>query len=66
MWQWAIQTTGVGDVEQDVDGLAGADEHRVLPDEVRLDNIVTRQDQEAGRPRGRGTGAASDDLSPSR
>ena len=27
---------GVGDVEQDVDGLAGADEHGVLPDQVRL------------------------------
>jgi hypothetical protein len=32
----------VGDVEQDVDGLAGADEDRVLPDEVRLDDLVAR------------------------
>ena len=36
MWQWAIQTTGVGDVEQDVHRLAGPHQHRVLPDQVRL------------------------------
>src|SRR5436190_13562154 len=33
-------------VEQDVNGLAGAHEDGVLPDEVRLDDLVTREDQE--------------------
>ena len=41
---------GVGDVEQDVDGLAGPDEDRVLPDEVRLDDVVAREDQESAGP----------------
>ena len=43
-------TAGVRDVEQDVDGFAGAHKHRVFPDEVRLDNIVARQDQEPTGP----------------
>jgi RimK family alpha-L-glutamate ligase len=38
---------GVRHVEEDVDGLAGAHEHRVLPDQVRLDDVVAREDQEA-------------------
>src|SRR5262249_36991932 len=33
-------------VEEYVDGLAGADEHGVLPDEVRLRDAVTREDEE--------------------
>src|SRR5262245_8960925 len=36
--------TGVRDVEQDVDGLPRAHEHCVLPDEVRLDDVVARED----------------------
>ncbi len=40
----------IRDVEQDVDGLASADEHRVLPDEVRLENIIARQDQKPAGP----------------
>ena len=34
MWQWAIHSPRVGDVEQDVDGLPGAHQHGVLPDQV--------------------------------
>ena len=37
---------GVGDLEQDVDRLAGADEHRVAPHEVRLDLAVAGEDEE--------------------
>src|SRR3954454_10386503 len=37
---------GVGDVEQDVDGLPGAKEHRVLPDEVGVRLAATCQDEE--------------------
>ena len=37
---------GVADVVQDVHGLACADEHRVLPHQVRLDSPVAGQDQE--------------------
>ena len=47
MWQCAIQTPGVGDVEQDVHRLAGSHEHRVLPDEVGLRDAVAGQDDEA-------------------
>jgi hypothetical protein len=32
--------TWVGDVEQDVHRLAGADQHRVLPHQIRLDHSV--------------------------
>ena len=39
----------VGDVEQDVDGLAGTDQHGVLPDQVGLHNPVSGEDQEAAR-----------------
>src|SRR2546423_8028759 len=37
----------VGDVQQDVDRLAGADEHGVLPDQAGLDRPIAREDQEA-------------------
>ena len=47
MWQCAIQTTGVGHVEQDVDGLAGAHEDGVLPDEVLLGGVRRGEDEEA-------------------
>ena len=47
MWQCAIQTAGMGDVEEDVDGLAGRDEHGVLPDEVGLGDAVAGEDEEA-------------------
>src|SRR5215218_6200119 len=40
-------TTGVRDVQEDVDRLACADEDGVLPDEVRLDDPVPREDEEA-------------------
>jgi hypothetical protein len=36
----------VGHVEQDVHHLAGADQHRVLPDQVLLDHSIAGQDQE--------------------
>src|SRR3954471_22906238 len=36
----------VRDLEQDVDGLPGADQHRVLPDQVRLRLAVPREDEE--------------------
>ena len=39
--------TRVRDVEQDVDGLAGADEDGVLPDEVGLRDAVAGEDDEA-------------------
>ena len=39
--------TGVGYVEQDVDGLAGADEYRILPRKVGLGCAVPREDQES-------------------
>ena len=42
--------TRVCDVEQDVDNLAGADQDRVLPNEVRLDDVVAREDQESAGP----------------
>src|SRR6188508_1157440 len=38
---------GVCDVEKDVDRLASRDEHCVFPDEVRLDDPVAGEDQEA-------------------
>src|ERR671937_3117401 len=41
---------GIRDVEQDVDDLAGAHQHGVLPDEVRLDDVVAREDHEPARP----------------
>src|SRR4051794_1165050 len=41
---------GVGDVEEDVDGLPGPDEYGVLPDEVRLDDFIAGEDQEAPGP----------------
>ena len=47
MWQCAIHRPGDGDVEDDVDGLAGADQHGVLPHEVRLGDVVTGDDEEA-------------------
>src|SRR5256885_1414634 len=37
----------VGDVQQDVDRLAGADQHGVLPDQAGLDRPIAGQDQEA-------------------
>ena len=37
---------GVGDVEQDVDGLAGADQHGVLPHQVGLGHAVAGEHQE--------------------
>src|SRR5687768_3567766 len=40
---------GVGDVEEDVDGLAGADEDGVLPDQVGLRLAVAGEDEEAAR-----------------
>src|SRR4051812_49180074 len=40
---------GVGDVEQDVDDLAGAHEHRVGPDEVGVLDAVAAEDEEAAR-----------------
>ena len=40
---------GVGDVEQDVDRLAGPHENRVLPGEVGLDDSVPSEDEEAAR-----------------
>src|SRR5690242_14494452 len=40
---------GVRDVEQDVDGLAGTDQHGVLPDEALLGLAVSGQDQEPPR-----------------
>ena len=39
--------SGVGDVEQDVDGLAGAHEHGVLPGQVGLDGVVAGEYEEA-------------------
>ena len=42
--------TRVGDVEQDVDGLASTDNDSVLPNEVRFHDIVARQDEEAAGP----------------
>src|SRR5687768_2745395 len=39
--------TGIADVEKDVNRLARADEHGVLPDEVRLGGTVTRKDEKA-------------------
>ena len=50
MWQWAIQTPGVGDLQQDVHRLPGPHEHRVLPDQVRLGAAVAREDDEAAGP----------------
>ena len=47
MWQCAIHTPGVRDVEQDVDGLAGSEEDRVLPDEIGFGLAVTREHDEA-------------------
>ena len=47
MWQCAIHTPGVRDVEQDVDGLAGSEKHRVLPHEVGFGFAVTREHDEA-------------------
>ena len=38
---------GVGDVEQDVDDLAGPHEHGVLPHQVGLELAVAGEDQEA-------------------
>src|SRR3954462_15867592 len=38
---------GVRDIEQDVDDLAGAHEHRVRPDEVRVLDAVATEDKEA-------------------
>ena len=38
---------GVGDVEQDVDGLAGANEHGVLPGQVGFGDPVSGEDEEA-------------------
>src|SRR5262245_43276764 len=40
-------SAGVRDIEQDVHRLAGADEDRVLPDEVRLHDVVAGNDEEA-------------------
>ena len=36
---------GLRDLQQNVDGLPGGDEHGVLPDEVRLDSAVAGEDQ---------------------
>ena len=66
MWQCAIHTTDVGDVEQDVDGLAGAHQHRVLPHQVGLGRRRRGRARGSGRRRGRGTGGASDGRRPSR
>src|SRR5512133_4249796 len=41
--------SGIGDVQEDVDGLSGADEHCVLPDQIALVDAVSRQDQETSR-----------------
>src|SRR5918999_5440528 len=41
--------TRVAHVQEHVDGLSGADEHRVLPDEIRLDGAVSAKDEEATR-----------------
>ena len=46
MWQCAIQRPRLRHVEQDVDGLAGPNEHRVLPDEVLLRCSVAREHDE--------------------
>ena len=37
---------GIGDVQEDVDGFAAADEHGVLPHQVRFDGTVAAQDEE--------------------
>jgi hypothetical protein len=42
--------TGVADVEQDVDGLAGAQQHGVLPHQIRLRFAVPGEDEEASGP----------------
>src|ERR1041384_8175748 len=49
MWQCAIQIPG-RDVEQDVDDLAGADEHGVLSHEILLACSVAGEDDEAAGP----------------
>ena len=49
IWQCAIHQSRVGDVEQDVDDLAGTHEHGVLPHQVGLDLAVAGQDQEPSR-----------------
>ena len=40
----------VGDVQEDIDDLAGAHQHRVAPDQVRLRLAVAGEDQEAASP----------------
>ena len=40
----------IGDVQQDVHRLPGTNQHGVLPDQVRLDDPVPGQDQEAPCP----------------
>ena len=56
----------VGDVEQDLDGLAGAHEDGVLPDEVVSDYAVSGKYRRIGRLRGCGTGGASGGPGPCR
>jgi hypothetical protein len=41
---------GIRHVEQDVHGLAGSKQHRVLPDEVGLGDAVAAEDEEAAGP----------------
>ena len=43
-------TARVRDVEQDVDRLTGADEHGVLPGQVRFHDVVAREDHEPAGP----------------
>ena len=46
MWQWAIHRPGLVTSKQNVHGLAIADQHRVLPDQVGLGHPVAGQHQE--------------------
>src|SRR5690242_13352858 len=41
--------TGIGDVEQHIDDLAGGDEDCVLPDKIRLRGSIAGEDEEAAR-----------------
>ena len=41
--------TRLAHVQEDVDGLPGPDEHRVLPNQIRLDKAVSAQDEKAAR-----------------
>src|SRR5690242_17574660 len=42
--------SGVGDVEEDVDGFAGSKKDGVLPDQVRFDHTVACEHDEAASP----------------